>query len=90
MLARTKFRRYATLVEVTVYVKIITDRSDRGPDPCGVPSRSRDRKDDYLLALAVETEADSIVSGDDDLLTLSHSPSVVSPRAFLDAIGHAG
>ena len=52
-------------------------------DPVAV-SVSRDPKDDYLVALARQTGADYIVSGDADLTVLDDLvPPVRSPAAFL-------
>jgi len=44
----------------------------------------RDSDDDRLLSLAKESEAEYIVTGDDDLLSLKHyeSTKIVSPREF--------
>lgn len=36
-----------------------------------IPPRCRDAKDDYLLELAVVSEADYLITGDNDLLTLN-------------------
>lgn len=35
-----------------------------------IPSRCRDPKDDYLLELAVISDADYLLTGDDDLLSM--------------------
>lgn len=35
-----------------------------------IPHRCRDPKDDYLLELAVVSEADYLLTGDDDLLSM--------------------
>ena len=48
----------------------------------------RDPKDDKFLELAVNGNADCIVSGDDDLLTLGpfKSVAILTPNDFLDAL----
>jgi putative PIN family toxin of toxin-antitoxin system len=48
----------------------------------------RDPKDDVLLEVAVAGRADSIVTGDDDLLVLHpfESIPIVGPAEFLDAL----
>jgi putative PIN family toxin of toxin-antitoxin system len=58
------------------------------PPPLAAPA-SRDPDDDAVLALAVATRADLIVSGDADLLTLrSHDGiPIVDPAAALARIG---
>ena len=50
--------------------------------PLPVPV-SRDPQDDMVLACAVAAEADLIVTGDEDLLTLSHFQNIwiANPRA---------
>lgn len=49
-----------------------------------IPAITRDRKDDYLLAYAFVSEADYLVTGDDDLLILGKiGPlAIVSPPEF--------
>jgi predicted nucleic acid-binding protein len=52
---------------------------------------TRDPADDYLLALALTAEASAIVSGDADLTELASAPvTVLTPRAFLEALGRSG
>jgi putative PIN family toxin of toxin-antitoxin system len=48
----------------------------------------RDPHDDMFLETAIVGEADCLITGDDDLLTLDPFGSlrVVSPRAFLDGV----
>jgi putative PIN family toxin of toxin-antitoxin system len=49
------------------------------------PPVCRDRDDDWVLATALAGEADAIVTGDDDLLSLRRhrSLAILSPRQFL-------
>ncbi len=49
---------------------------------------SRDPDDDRLIEAALEADADVIVSGDQDLLTLGRigQTQVLTPREFLDAL----
>jgi len=51
----------------------------------------RDPKDHIILECAVVAEADFIVSGDNDLLVLEQYAGIriVTPRAFLSAVGTA-
>lgn len=66
---RDKFRRYFTLEKVQLLeewmreVVVMVELGD-------IPRRCRDPKDDYLLELAVQSNAIYLVSGDDDLLSL--------------------
>ena len=50
-----------------------------------IPEIGRDRKDDYLIAYALVGQADYLVSGDDDLLSLGEVEGlkIVSPREFV-------
>jgi putative PIN family toxin of toxin-antitoxin system len=50
------------------------------------PAVTRDPKDDYLLAYAVVGEADFLVTGDDDLLSLAGqipNLAIISPSQFV-------
>jgi uncharacterized protein len=50
------------------------------------PARCRDPRDDYLLEQAIRFDADVLVTGDDDLLSLEHPPvglRILDPRTFL-------
>ncbi len=53
----------------------------------------RDTKDNKFLELAVDGEADFLVTGDKDLLDLAERPDpswkfrIVTPKAFIEAIG---
>ena len=48
----------------------------------------RDPKDDHILSLAVETEADYIVSGDKDLLSLKnfHAIKILDAGKYLEIL----
>lgn len=47
-------------------------------------TRSRDPKDDYLIALAQTAKVDALISGDVDLLVLTDLvPPVMRPADFL-------
>jgi len=68
------------------FVGMIRDKGLRAKDPASQPPRSRDPRDDYLLALAEATGA-LLVSGDRDLLGLSQELPVMSPGEFLELLG---
>ena len=84
VLAREKFDRYVSLqdreeflrrlLQVTTMVSVLSEITD-----------CRDPKDNRFLALALDSESDCIVSGDDDLLALNpwRGIEIVSPGAFL-------
>ena len=53
------------------------------PDPDPIAPATRDRQDDYLVALARDARADVIVTGDRDLLEWDEqSPPAVTPAVF--------
>lgn len=59
-------------------------------DPPPLPEPiCRDPDDDDVLALAIAAEADLIVSGDDDLLTLGQHAGIpiLNPRGAMDKLG---
>lgn len=64
--------------EVAVLAIVVPD-TDRAAGAC------RDRDDDKLLSAALEGRADVVVSGEEDLLSMSDYEGVAlsSPRAFL-------
>lgn len=68
---RPKFRKYFSEEKVAALLEwmeeVTTDIELNSITP-----RCRDPKDDYLLELAVQSNAIYLVSGDSDLLTLGH------------------
>lgn len=58
--------------------------SERLADDIFPPKVTGDPKDDYLVALALSSGCDAIVSGDKDLVAYGGPPPVVSPRSLLD------
>ena len=84
VLSRRKFDRYVSLQDreeflrrlfrVTTMVPVLSEITD-----------CRDPKDNRYLALALDSQSDCIVSGDDDLLALNpwRGIEIVSPGAFL-------
>jgi len=84
VLRRPRFS--ATLSEGTIqeFVAGLAAISEIATDPPSASSRSRDRKDDYLLELALAASVDVLISGDQDLTDLE-SPGVLihTPRDFL-------
>lgn len=56
-------------------------------DPPSIEPISRDPADDVVIALARQSGAHAIVTGDRDVLSLPGlDPPAISPRAFLDAL----
>mgnify|MGYP003504180321 FL=1 len=54
------------------------------------PRVTRDRDDDYLIALAIAGAVDALVSIDKDLLEADTSVSVVRPARFLELLAARG
>lgn len=88
VLLRPSFRRWITAEDAVEYVDGLEDDADLVPDLEEVPVVSRDRDDDYLIALARSAGADYIVSGDQDLTCIEDlRPPVLTPKAFLEFLG---
>ncbi len=84
VLRRDRFRRYISLEEVDDYLVEIEMLCRMVGDPDAVPQVLRDADDDYLVALASESGADAIVSGDLDLREATGLPvEVLTPRDAL-------
>ena len=87
LLDRPKMRRWIDLDAANRYVDAVRARAELVADPGEVDPLTRDRSDDYLIALAREHEAAFIVSGDKDLLEWSEQrPPVIAPAAFLEML----
>jgi len=86
-LARPKLRRLLDDDEISAFLELLRGGlADWIEDPGEPPSiKSRDPKDDYLIAVARAAQA-TLVTGDADLLELSGSIPVMSPRAFLETL----
>lgn len=83
-LAYPKLRSRITGEEATAFVDLLRRTATTVEDPATSPQRSRDRGDDYLLALA-EAGAAILVTGDLDVLALGDVPAL-SPAAFLKSL----
>ncbi len=66
---RPKLKKYFPAEKVDEFLSLINIVASKH-DIKKVEPVSRDPKDDYLLALARETQADYLVTGDQDLITL--------------------
>lgn len=87
--ARGKFRRWFSEQDAQELMRALTLLSEpaQDPDRTGWVPMTRDPQDEYLVALALHTEATFPVSGDKDLLAMqSGSVTVRTIRATLDAI----
>lgn len=87
VIGRPKFRRFVAVATGLELLADIEGAAEWFPDPGAIETTSRDRSDDYLIALANESEADRLLSGDADLLALADSDRrIVSPRDFTDEL----
>ena len=87
VLSRKKFDRYLLLEERERFLDALIERASL-VDIVEQIRACRDPKDDMVLEVAVNGEATSIISGDNDLLQLSpfRGIPVISPDEFLFSI----
>lgn len=87
-LASRYFAERITPTERAAAVDALRALAELHPDPTDPPTVLRDRGDDYLVALALATDAEAIVSGDRDLLDHPQlRPAVVTARAVCEKLG---
>ena len=88
VLTRSRLRCYLSLDEAARFLADLASQATLVPDaPAPHPAVCRDPRDDYLVALALKTQADAIVTGDRDLLELVNPPvAVLTPRALIDRV----
>ena len=67
--ARPKFTRYFSADDVQGFVQFLEEYSTKFQIG-NIPQRCRDPKDDFLLELAVVSDADILLSGDADLIDM--------------------
>ena len=84
VLSRKKFDRYVTVQDREEFLRRVLQIATLVPVFSQIED-CRDPDDNYLLALALDSESDCIVTGDLDLLSLDpwRGIPVVSPRAIL-------
>ncbi len=92
VLFRRKFRRYFSEEQAGRLLEDARAKGLFGEDGADdATSYTPDPEDDYLVALALTTEAAYLVSGDPHLSGLEGEtlPPVVSPRGFLEILGES-
>lgn len=82
-LAYPKVRKRIPEEDAAALVRLIARGAVMRDDVDNPPPVSRDPGDDYLIALARESEA-VVVSGDGDLLSLAPDLPVFGPKSFLE------
>lgn len=87
VLHRPKLRSYVSPEHATTFLGELVHSAERHDDPTDPPAVSRDRADDYLIALARIAQADALVSGDKDVtaLVLDDVP-IQTPRQLLEVL----
>lgn len=88
-LARPYFVSRLSPSEAAAFIELIATSGTVADDPVAPPARSRDPKDDYLLALAESTRS-VLVTGDRDLLALRDRFPVWTPAQLVSALDAAG
>ena len=84
VLSRERFRRWISVRESDLFVARLEEEAERWADPTYVPAATNDPKDDYLVALYRDCDADLLISGDSDLLALAGEDiRVLTPGALL-------
>ncbi len=87
VLRREKFRAFLTVEDGDRLVDAVARDATVVTDPATAPRVSRDRGDDYLLALARAARVHVLVSGDADLLDLDLPDiRIEPPRQFLELL----
>lgn len=84
VLARERFRRWISVPESELFVGRLEQEAERWADPTDVPAVTGDPKDDYLVALYRDCDADLLISGDSDFFALEAADvDVLTPGALL-------
>ena len=80
-----------TRQDVMDFIGLLRELSTIVADPPAIPPVCRDPKDDHILAAALAAQADIVVSGDDDLLSLGtyEGIRILSVRTFLDMLAQS-
>ena len=87
VLRRPKLEKYLDATKASRAVTELRRLAEWHRDPIDPPHVCRDPDDDYLLALALATKADAVVTGDVDLHAVPNpGVEVITPRELLDRI----
>lgn len=83
VLGRKKFRRWLTETEAALLIGRLEQEAEVRRDPAEIPESTPDPKDDYLVALYREADAEALVTGDADFAGLSGEVTVMTPGQLL-------
>ena len=90
VLGRPRLRRYLSTDEATRYVDDLAALTEQVNDPAEPHAAvCRDPRDDYLVALARSSGAESVVTGDLDLLAIDTNEleiEVLTPRLLVERL----
>jgi len=90
VVSRAKFSSRILSEDIAEIVTLLQHNATLQGDPPNAERLTDDPDDDYLAALAVEAQADFLVSGDHALRRWSSEEvAVVSPREFLEHLGES-
>jgi len=80
---RPKFSRYISRNQVHEFFELLEDVSEI-VTLTAISDLCRDKKDNYLLSLALDSQADYLITGDNDLLSIEkiNSTSIISYTEF--------
>lgn len=88
VLARDRFRPWVSIEQAESYAAAVRENAEIVDDPQRVEPISRDPDDDYLIALFRAANADVLVTGDEDLTSVSVTGlEILTPRQLLDRLG---
>ncbi len=84
VLARPKFDRYISIADRQEFLRLLSRVADVVPNTYPIHA-CRDPKDDMILEVAVNGDAQAIVTGDRDLLSLNpfHRIPIVTPAKYM-------
>lgn len=90
VLARPRLRKYLSADEASRFVADLATQTTLLIDPPGPrPAVCRDPRDDYLVALALASGVDAVISGDLDLLDIDPEQvavEIITPRQFVERL----
>jgi putative PIN family toxin of toxin-antitoxin system len=90
VLARPRLRKYVSADEAARFVADLAAQTALTVDPPGPhPTVCRDPDDDYLVALAMGSNAEAVITGDGDLHAIAPSELVVeilTPRQLVERL----
>lgn len=87
VVGRPKFACYINRAQAQELVERVRRHATPAADPVNPPTVTRDHDDDYLVALAIQAEAEAIVSVDRDLLDAElPQVEVWTPRQLVDRL----